>query len=121
MHSFKALSRRNFIATTAVSVAGSALMPRTLFAQDPLVDTVLKDGKFVSREKVTWKVRPFPMKQVRLGEGPCTAAMEADRKYLHSLPADRLVHPFRINAKLSSSAESLGAWEATDCELRAHY
>jgi hypothetical protein len=121
MHSFKALSRRNFIATTAVSVAGSALMPRTLFAQDPLVDTVLKDGKIVSREKVSWKVRPFPMKQVRLGQGPCTAAMEADRKYLHSLPPDRLLHTFRINAKIASSAEPLGGWEAPDCELRGHY
>jgi uncharacterized protein len=61
------------------------------------------------------------MKQVRLGHGPCTAAMEADRKYLHSLPPDRLLHTFRINAKIASSAEPLGGWEAPDCELRGHY
>jgi len=121
MPSFSRVSRRNFLATAAVSVAGSALMPKSLFAQDPLVDAVVKDGKLVSREKVPWKVRPFPMKQVRLGQGPCTAATEADRKYLHSLPPDRLLHTFRINAKIASSAQPLGGWEAPDCELRGHY
>ena len=86
-----------------------------------MVDAVTKDGKAIGREKVSWKLRPFPMKQVRLGQGPCTAAMEADRKYLHSLPPDRLLHTFRINAKIASSAEPLGGWEAPDCELRGHY
>jgi hypothetical protein len=120
MHSFKTLSRRNFI-STATAIAGSALVPRSLFGQDPVVDAVTKDGKAASREKVSWRVRPFPMKQVRLGQGPCTAAMEADRKYLHSLPPNRLLHTFRINAKIASSAEPLGGWEAPDCELRGHY
>ena len=120
MISFSKFSRRNFI-STAAAIAGSALVPRSLFGQDPVVDAVMKDGKAVGREKVSWKVRPFPMKQVRLGQGPCTAAMEADRKYLHSLPPDRLLHTFRINAKIASSAEPLGGWEAPDCELRGHY
>lgn len=121
MPSFSRVSRRNFLATAAVSITGSALVPTRLFAQDPVVDAVVKDGKLVNREKVPWKVRPFPMKQVRLGQGPCTAAMEADRKYLHSLPPDRLLHTFRINAKIASSAQPLGGWEAPDCELRGHY
>jgi DUF1680 family protein len=120
MSSFPKVSRRNFL-TSAAAVAGSALLSKNLLAQDPVVDAVMKDGKPVSREKVSWKVRPFPMKQVRLGQGPCTAAMEADRKYLHSLPPDRLLHTFRINAKMASSAEPLGGWEAPDCELRGHY
>src|SRR5881394_1481108 len=120
MISFPKLSRRNFIGT-ATAVASSALVPRILFAQDPVLNAIPKDGKVISREKVSWKVRPFPMKQVRLGQGPCTAAMEADRKYLHSLPPDRLLHTFRINAKIASSATPLGGWEAPDCELRGHY
>jgi len=120
MISFPKFSRRNFM-STAAAIAGSALVPRSLFGQDPVVDAVTKDGKAVGREKVSWKVRPFPMKQVRLGRGPCTAAMEADRKYLHSLPPDRLLHTFRINAKIASSADPLGGWEAPDCELRGHY
>jgi hypothetical protein len=86
--------------------------------QDPVVNATQKNG---SREKVAWRVLPFPMKQVRLGEGPCKTAMEADRKYLNSLPPDRLLHTFRITAGISSSAQPLGGWEAPDCELRGHY
>jgi uncharacterized protein len=117
------LTRRKFIASAAVA-GGSAALSKRLFAlpfQDPVVNTLVKDGKPVSRERITWKVSPFPMKQVRLGEGPCKEAMEADRQYLHSLPVDRLLHTFRINAGIPSSAQPLGGWEAPDCELRGHY
>ena len=122
MSNFSHLSRRRFL-TTAAAASGSALLPTRLFAspQDPIVNTVQKEGKSISREKVSWKVRPFPMTQVRLGEGPCTLAQEADRKYLRSLPVDRLLHTFRVNAGLPSSAQPLGGWEAPDCELRGHY
>ena len=117
------MSRRKFIGAAAVA-GGSALLPKHLFAdafQDPAVNTIRRDGQAVSREKVPWKVRPFPMKQLRLGEGPCKQAMEADRQYLHSLPPDRLLHTFRTNAGFPSSAQPLGGWEAPDCELRGHY
>jgi DUF1680 family protein len=89
--------------------------------QDPVVNTTQKAGKSVTHEKVPWKVLPFPLKQVRLGDGPCKVAMEADRQYLRSLPPDRLLHTFRINAAMASSAEPLGGWEKPDCELRGHY
>jgi uncharacterized protein len=118
-------SRRNFLSTTAAAAAGSTLLSRVSLAmpQDPVVNSkgVKKDGKPFNGEKVAWKARPFPMKNVRLGEGPCKVAMEADRQFLHSLPPDRLVHTFRINAGLPSSAQPLGGWEAPDCELRGHY
>jgi DUF1680 family protein len=116
-------SRRDFMWGVATA-AGSTLLPKMLSArpfQDPVVNTVKKDGKTITREKVSWKVQPFPMNQVRLGEGPCKIAMEADRRYLHSLPPDRLLHTFRINAGIPSSAQPLGGWEAPDCELRGHY
>jgi DUF1680 family protein len=118
-----AFSRRKFMMSAAF-VGGSAFLPQGLLAnafQDPLVNTVEEKGKSVSREKIPWKVRPFPMKQVRLGEGPCKQAMEADRRYLHSLPPGRLLHTFRINAGFPSTAQPLGGWEAPDCELRGHY
>lgn len=120
MPSFAKFSRRDFMSSMAVA-AGASVLPKALLAQDPVVDTTSKDGKPIHHEKVSWEARPFPMKQVRLGQGPCTAAMEADRKYLHSLPPDRLLHTFRINAGLPSSAQPLGGWEAPDCELRGHY
>ncbi len=109
---------------SAAAAGGSALLPHGLLAnafQDPVVNTVEKKGKSVSRERIPWKVRPFPMKQVRLGEGACKQAMEADRRYLHSLPPDRLLHTFRVNAGFPSTAQPLGGWEAPDCELRGHY
>ena len=116
-------SRRNFL-TTVAATAAATLLPKALMAsppQDPVVNAAQKDGKPVSREKVSWRVLPFPMKQVRLGDGPCKIAMEADRQYLHSLPPDRLLHTFRSNAGITSSAKPLGGWEAPDCELRGHY
>src|SRR3954467_2166450 len=119
------LTRRHFIANPAPAASG-LLLSRIAMAvpQDPVVDARRgsnSGGKSVSREKVSWRVLPFRMKQVRLGEGPCKAAMEADRRYLHSLPPDRLLHTFRINAGLPSTAQPLGGWEAPDCELRGHY
>jgi len=120
MTAFSRFSRRNFLATVGAA-AGSALLPKLALAQDPVVKSTHKNGKAISREKVSWKTQPFPMKQVRLGKGPCTNAMEADRRYLHSLPPDRLLHTFRVNAGLPSSAEPLGGWEAPDCELRGHF
>lgn len=120
-------SRRRFLAIAAAG-AGSALAGQSLHGatpQDPVLDAINdainKDGKTVHRERVDWKVRPFPLKQVRLGEGPCKTAMEADRRYLNSLPPDRLLHTFRLNAGLPTSAQPLGGWEAPDCELRGHY
>src|ERR1700685_2836110 len=123
MMRFADFSRRQFM-TSAAAAAGSTLLPSALMAappQDPVVNTIQKAGKPVSYEKVPWKARPFPMKQVRLGDGPCKIAMEADRQYLHSLPPDRLLHTFRINAGIPSTAQPLGGWEAPDCELRGHY
>jgi hypothetical protein len=115
------LSRRTFL-STAATAAGATFLPHGLMdarSQDPVVDAAQKDGKPVSREKVSWKVLPFPLKQVRLGDGPYKVAMEADRAFLNSLPPDRLLHTFRLTAGISSSAEPLGGWEKPDCELRA--
>src|SRR5581483_4477259 len=35
--------------------------------------------------------------------------------------SDRLLHNFRVNAGLPSTAEPLGGWEKPDCELRGHF
>jgi len=116
-------SRRNFL-VTAVGAAGTSLLPRFAMAslrQDPVINANRRDSTTPSREKVRWTALPFPLKQVRLGDGPCKIAMEADRQYLRSLPPDRLLHTFRTNAGLPSSAEPLGGWEKPDCELRGHY
>jgi DUF1680 family protein len=66
------------------------------------------------------KAKPFRLRQVRLLDGPFKDAMELDRRFLHELESDRLLHTFRLNAGLPSNAEPLGGWEAPDCELRGH-
>src|SRR5579864_3801878 len=71
-------------------------------------------------DKVVRKVEPFPLTEVRLLDGPFKRAMELDAQYLLSLDPDRLLHDFRVNAGLPSSAKPLGGWEAPDVELRGH-
>lgn len=67
------------------------------------------------------KARPFPLKQVRLLDGVCSLLMERNRAYLHALEADRLLHMFRVTARLPTSAEPLGGWERPSIELRGHF
>jgi DUF1680 family protein len=71
--------------------------------------------------KITLAVRPFPLKNVRLLDGPFREAMEKNRIYLRSLDASRLLHNFRLNAGLPSSAQPLGGWEEPKVELRGHF
>ena len=73
-----------------------------------------------AREAVAFKARAFDLKRVRLLDGPFKAAMERDRQYLHALDSDRLLHTWRLNAGLPSTAKPLGGWERPDCEVRGH-
>ena len=121
------LSRRQFV-STAAAAAGAALLPETVFpahgpgpAQDPIVGAAGIPGNPDTRERVLWRVEPFPMNQVKLLGSPFKDAMEVNRQWLHGLPNDRLLHTFRLNVGLPSSAEALGGWEKPDCELRGHF
>ena len=71
-------------------------------------------------DKVPFAAAPFPLQQVRLLDGPFKQARLLDEQYLLSLDPDRLLHNFRVNAGLPSSAKPLGGWEAPDVELRGH-
>jgi hypothetical protein len=70
--------------------------------------------------KVAPATEPFPLTDVRLLDGPFRDAMLRDQKYLLSLEPDRLLHTFRLNVNLPSSAKPLGGWEAPTGELRGH-
>jgi len=71
-------------------------------------------------DRVTPAVVPFALPEVRLLDGPFKRAMELDQQYLLAIDVDRLLHNFRMNAGLPSSAAPLGGWEAPDVELRGH-
>jgi DUF1680 family protein len=60
------------------------------------------------------------MSQVRLLAGPCKQAADYNRAYMMRIAPERLLHTFRLNAGLPSSAQPLGGWEAPRGELRGH-
>ncbi|HLI35232.1 MAG TPA: beta-L-arabinofuranosidase domain-containing protein [Terriglobia bacterium] len=116
-------SRRQFMKNAAVLV-GASILPKSLRGsalKPPAVDTASQSAQTTSHEKVPWKVKPFPMTQVRLLDGPFLEAMETNRRYLFSLPNDRLLRMFRITAGLPSAAEPLGGWESPKSEVRGHF
>ena len=101
------------IATFFVMVAFNHSAPA-----DPWLDG---NSKFKVQPLVAMKAHPFALEDVRITDGPLKHAMDLDAQYLMSLDTDRLLHNFRINAGLASSAQPLGGWEAPDCELRGHF
>jgi uncharacterized protein len=106
----RAHSRRKFLSTASAAAIGAALIPRAARA----LGTTIPD-------QIRRPAQPFPMENVRLLDGPFKTAMEVNFRYLTSLPNDRLLHNFRVNAGLSSTATPFGGWEAPTCELRGHF
>jgi hypothetical protein len=72
------------------------------------------------REVVPVVARPFPLPQVRLLDGPFKRDQDLSLAFLLALDPDRLLHTFRIQAGLASSAQPLGGWEEPKGELRGH-
>ena len=62
----------------------------------------------------------FPLRDVRILEGPFRDALQRDLSYLLRLDPDRLLHTFRLNAGLPTTAKPYGGWEAPGVELRGH-
>lgn len=63
----------------------------------------------------------FAPGEVVLLDSPYAQAQAANIAYLKRLDPDRLLHVFRLNAGLPSSARPLGGWEDPNCELRGHF
>ena len=66
------------------------------------------------------RAQAFPLRDVRLLDGPFREAQQRGVAYLLSLDTDRLLHTFRLNAGLPTTAKPYGGWEAPDVELRGH-
>ncbi|MDQ7906080.1 glycoside hydrolase family 127 protein [Phytohabitans sp. ZYX-F-186] len=103
------LSRRTVLragAAGAVAAAGvTALKPTPAVAARP--DTGVS-------------AYAFPLSAVTLLAGPFQANMGRTHSYLGFLDADRLLHTFRLNVGLPSSAAAMGGWETPTTELRGH-
>ncbi|HYW79350.1 MAG TPA: glycoside hydrolase family 127 protein, partial [Thermoguttaceae bacterium] len=65
----------------------------------------------------------FPLKDVRLLEGPFSDAVKANRQYLLAHDPDRLLAPFRREAGLEPKARPYGNWESggLDGHTAGHY
>ena len=129
------LSRRRFAVTLAAAPAVAAQQlppppanPEQRRGTPPEIPPFQGTIEF-SRQDKPAKVRPFPMTQVRLLDGPFKDAQEWNRGYMSRLPADRLVRNFRVNAGLPTVAKPLGGWEQPnngqalhrESELRGHF
>ena len=128
----KRMNRRGFAGllaagTAAAQQAGGQEPPQTAaLLEAPRVGTEVEILPFqmplkFSRKPATPKVQPFPLSAVRLLDGAFRQAQEWNRGYLNRLPVDRLVHNFRLNAGLGSTAQPLGGWEEPKGELRGHF
>jgi DUF1680 family protein len=101
---------------------GILLTVTTVLAWNSYADVPqLPNNKMKVESKIPVKAYAFDLKDVRLLEGPFKHAQELDRQYLLSLDPDRLLHNFRVNAGLPSSAQPLGGWEEPKGELRGHF
>ncbi|WP_461139291.1 glycoside hydrolase family 127 protein [Spirosoma pomorum] len=74
------------------------------------------------------KAKSFDLQDVRITHGLFRDNIEREGKWLLSLPVDRLVHSFRVNAgmntpkpgSITKMPKPLGGWEGLDMELRGH-
>lgn len=96
------VSRRTVLLGTSVGLAAS-LVP-----------------EFASAADIGVSVLPFPLSAVTLQAGPFQANRDRTLAYLSFVDADRLLHTFRLNVGLSSTAQAVGGWESPTTELRGH-
>ena len=67
------------------------------------------------------RIEAFPLDSVRLSPGIFREQADINERYLDSLAVDRLLHSFRINAGIPSTATPYRGWEDPTCELRGHF
>ncbi|WP_165222057.1 glycoside hydrolase family 127 protein [Aquisphaera insulae] len=66
---------------------------------------------------------PFPLRSVRLLDGPFKSAVEVNRRYLLAVDPGRLIAPFRREAGLEPRKPPYGNWESggLDGHIAGHY
>ncbi|MEU6553462.1 beta-L-arabinofuranosidase domain-containing protein [Streptomyces sp. NPDC046915] len=110
-HSRSAPSRRQILSAASATAAVAALSPTAAWAAPAFSEgSSGPEGALV----------PFPLSAVRLLESPFLANMRRTCAYLLFVDIDRLLHTFRLNVGLPSTAQSCGGWEAPGIQLRGH-
>ncbi|MEU5597560.1 beta-L-arabinofuranosidase domain-containing protein [Streptomyces sp. NPDC020298] len=104
-------SRRQVLSAASAAAAVAALSPTAAWAAPAFpAGSSGPEGALV----------PFPLTAVRLLESPFLANMRRTCAYLLFVDTDRLLHTFRLNVGLPSSAQPCGGWEAPGVQLRGH-
>ena len=116
------LSRRRFAGLIAASPLALGISSRSWAAWDnvetpPVFSSIMP----ASIAPVAPSAHLFAPAEVTLFDSPFLQAQGWNASYIRRLETDRLLHNFRLNAGLPSSARPLGGWEAPDCELRGHF
>ncbi len=121
-------SRREFLASAVVGAAGLGIMsgdPGAATAGDDRAESLheaLPDAASLgTRGSQFTACEPFDLHSVRLLPGFQATAMGVNRRYMLAIAPDRLLHNFRVNAGLPSSATPIYGWEAPENELRGHF
>lgn len=65
--------------------------------------------------------RSVDLRSVSLTKGEFYKRRKLVQEYLAAFDINRLLHTFRLNAGIPSSAEPLGGWESEECGLRGHF
>ncbi len=88
----KTVSHREFVTTAAAVGAGAMLrVPAFALENQSTGASSAATSKVVDHEVVVPQASPFPLKDVRLQPGAFSTAAAANRKYLKTLPPDRLL------------------------------
>ncbi|GAA2472715.1 beta-L-arabinofuranosidase domain-containing protein [Streptomyces longisporus] len=103
------LGRRQFLAATGTASAALAL-----------AGTGTAHAATGAARAAATVVRPFPLTAVTLLDSPFRDNQRRNSAYLRFVDLDRLLHTFRTNVGLSSSAQPCGGWEGPSVELRGH-
>jgi uncharacterized protein len=104
------ISRRTLLQLSGGAVAVSALP----------VGWSPASAEVMLRPDIGVSVFPFSISQVSLLDSPFRANMNRILAYLSFIDADRMLHTFRVNVGLPSSAQPVGGWDAPNVELRGH-
>ncbi|MEU9647838.1 beta-L-arabinofuranosidase domain-containing protein [Streptomyces sp. NPDC048110] len=118
-HSTSTPSRRQVL-FTASATAATAALPAAPTAAAPAVTAATVPPPTDRAHRPEPAVAAFPLADVRLLDSPFLANMRRTCAYLLFVDPDRLLHTFRLNVGLPSSAEPCGGWEAPDVQLRGH-
>jgi uncharacterized protein len=114
----RVFSRRDFMQISGAGVAGAALLPAC--ALDGAAEAIAVEALEAARPDFGVSVFQFPLSRVSLLDGPFRANMNRTLSYLSFVDTERMLHTFRLNAGLASSAQALGGWETPTTELRGH-